>query len=551
MFKLFTVLVVTFSLFSADTIAKGGRNRKSAAQQHKQRLLQYAPLFFELDAAAYINQQTQRISEQMADIGGHQRNMVNLQQRARINDDLISLVESLCEGTKTINDILKEILLCRLERLFNTYVGSVFSSGISPSTDPDLREWLRKDTGADKARNLALSLQSVKIYQCDQRFIQLIFALMKPSDFDDESRRLLGSSPSLWELLEGNIDDLGHPDQAGGWAPVIALKNVTVGDMSGSDPHSAMHILQAMHYYPGGLSQLTSGQAERVLSFPLPLLDRAIESRLKNIDALIYYSEYKKGYLLGFRKTGDFLDNRKRIHFSALELPDGLKRKVGLLPPISEASSSGIAKGASSSKPENKKKSSIDSESGVFYRPATVPEAFSSASGSADVPTESDDGSSEEEMDDDTEELSAQQEEEDILAAHEQRAKLERDHPRFCDTLTQIQHLYATNYRFAPRTLTHEIDIFLDKIHHHPSTITLKDVTDFWASLGKSAQVVKGERGKTTGSHRHHTLQITALDGNVLEYSLHRPHKKHYSVGYVVGQLRFFVDLVLGRLTVE
>lgn len=65
---------------------------------------------------------------------------------------------------------------------------------------------------------------SLKRYQYMQLIIQRTWEVIEPHELSPRTLELLSLSPHLWPLLKKETYDLGSPDEAGGYAPLLFLR---------------------------------------------------------------------------------------------------------------------------------------------------------------------------------------------------------------------------------------------------------------------------------------------------------------------------------------
>ncbi|MBY0500591.1 MAG: hypothetical protein K2P93_01135 [Alphaproteobacteria bacterium] len=170
----------------------------------------------------------------MADVSSHSRSSIAKANQAAIDSDLnmatnlLDFGERLLNGTLTGDQFFRETLLqSRLQYLSNRTIRAINSCRktdlILPS-DPYCFECMRKYElkSNNEASNEYANARNVQRYQFLNLLCSTLYKILRRDELSEGTVKLLRASPKLWPLLRGETKDLGHPDEAGGFAIVNA-----------------------------------------------------------------------------------------------------------------------------------------------------------------------------------------------------------------------------------------------------------------------------------------------------------------------------------------
>ncbi|MDI9636347.1 hypothetical protein QM565_11355 [Geitlerinema splendidum] len=143
-------------------------------------------------------------------------------------DQFLEIGELLLNGKLTADQFFRETLLeTRLKYLSNRTERAIKSCDqkdlLLPS-DPYCFEHMKKFQlkSSNAQFNEAATSRNVQRYQFLNLLCSSMFKILRRDELSEKTVKLLRVSPQLWPLLKGETYDLGHPDEAGGFAIVSA-----------------------------------------------------------------------------------------------------------------------------------------------------------------------------------------------------------------------------------------------------------------------------------------------------------------------------------------
>ncbi|MBX9620432.1 MAG: hypothetical protein K2X28_00110 [Alphaproteobacteria bacterium] len=169
-----------------------------------------------------------------ADLSSHSKKSAKKAHQASIDSDLksadqfLEIGEKLLEGILTGDQFFRETLLeTRLQYLLNRTERAIRSCKqedfLIPSDPHCLNVMKRCQLKSSNAQfNEAATSRNVQRYQFLNLLCSSMFKILQRDELSEETVKLLRLSPQLWPLLKGETYDLGHPDEAGGFAVVSA-----------------------------------------------------------------------------------------------------------------------------------------------------------------------------------------------------------------------------------------------------------------------------------------------------------------------------------------
>ncbi|MBX9620434.1 MAG: hypothetical protein K2X28_00125 [Alphaproteobacteria bacterium] len=191
-----------------------------------------------------------------ADLNSHDKISGKKTLQASIDIDLkgaeqfLEKGEKLLEGTLAGDQFFRETLLKqRLQYLSNRKEHAIRSCEkdefLIPTDPYCLSVMNRYKLKASLAQlNEATRRRNVQRYQFFNLLCSSMFKILRRDELSEETVKLLRASPKLWPLLKGETHDLGHPDEAGGFAIVNAyLRNQFAGN-GGVDLHRPLNPLE-------------------------------------------------------------------------------------------------------------------------------------------------------------------------------------------------------------------------------------------------------------------------------------------------------------------
>lgn len=170
----------------------------------------------------------------MADLSSQSKSTMAKANQAAIDSDLImansflEFGERLLNGTLTGDQFFRETLLeSRLQYLSNRTrraVNSCRKKDFLLPSDPYCFEYMRQYQlkSSNAASNEYANARNVQRYQFINLLCSILYKILRRDELSAETVKLLRASPQLWRLLKGETNDLGHPDEAGGFAIVKA-----------------------------------------------------------------------------------------------------------------------------------------------------------------------------------------------------------------------------------------------------------------------------------------------------------------------------------------
>lgn len=143
-------------------------------------------------------------------------------------DQLLEIGEMLIDGKLIADQFFRDTLLkTRLQYLSNRTQWAIDTCQekklILPS-DPYCFDHMQKFKlkSDNKKFNKIARARNVQRYQFLNLLTSSMFKILRRDELSEETVKLLRVSPQLWPLLKGETHDLGHPDEAGGFAIVSA-----------------------------------------------------------------------------------------------------------------------------------------------------------------------------------------------------------------------------------------------------------------------------------------------------------------------------------------
>jgi hypothetical protein len=153
---------------------------------------------------------------------------VSIDSDLEIAGQLLEIGELLLNGELTADQFFRDTLLTtRLQYLSlrtQRAIKSCQQKDLILSSDPYCFAHMEKfQIKADNKKiNEILRARNVQRYQFLNLLCSSMFKILRRDELSEETVKLLRVSPQLWPLLKGETYDLGHPDEAGGFAIVSA-----------------------------------------------------------------------------------------------------------------------------------------------------------------------------------------------------------------------------------------------------------------------------------------------------------------------------------------
>lgn len=153
---------------------------------------------------------------------------VTIDNDINLADQLLEIGEMLLDGKLTADQFFRDTLLkTRLQYLSNRTQSAIDTCQrkklILPS-DPYCFDHMQNFQlkSDNKKFNKIARARNVQRYQFLNLLCSSMFNILRRDELSEETVKLLRVSPQLWPLLKSETYDLGHPDEAGGFAIVSA-----------------------------------------------------------------------------------------------------------------------------------------------------------------------------------------------------------------------------------------------------------------------------------------------------------------------------------------